>query len=95
MFSGFSTILIFLAATLIFAVSHALWRLADNVDKRVWVFDGTLGDLSQQASAINFGKLVSLGGKWTDSDVWETMTSIIHDLTGYPPGNMTPEMKFI
>ncbi|WP_282607030.1 acyl carrier protein [Pelagibius sp. Alg239-R121] len=92
MFSGFIAILV---GILVVAVSHTLWRFADSIDERVWVFDGTLGDLSRQASEVNLGQLVSLGGRWTESDVWKTMTTIIHDLTGFPPENMTPETKFI
>lgn len=92
MLSGSSA---FLGAVVIAAGSHILWRFADSSDERVWVFNGTLGDLSRQASETNFGKLVSLGGTWKEPDVWKIMTSIIHDYTGFPPDNMTPEMKFI
>lgn len=92
MFSGFFAVLV---GILIFAISHGLWRLADHFDKRVWIFDGTMGDLARQASEINFGKLVSLGGNWKEADVWKIMTSIIHGHTGFPADKMTPDMKFI
>lgn len=92
MLSGSSA---FIVGVVIAAGSHILWRFADSSDERVWMFDGTLGDLSRQASETNFRKLVSLGGTWKEPDVWKTMTSIIHDCTGFPPDNMTPEMKFI
>jgi len=90
--SGFSALLV---GILLAAITHALWRFADRCDNRVWLFDGTLVDLSRQASETNIGKLVSLGGKWTESDVWKIMASIIHQATGLPADNMTPEMKFI
>lgn len=92
LFSGISA---FVATAIIFAVSHALWRIAERSDNRVWSFDGTIGDLSRRASEANIGKLVLLGGKWKDADIWWSMTSIIHDFTGYPCHKMTPETVFI
>ncbi|SLN63340.1 Acyl carrier protein [Falsiruegeria litorea R37] len=91
-FSGSSAV----AASLsIFAISHAIWRIAERSDKRVWIFEGTIGDLSRRASDANIGELVLLGGKWKDADVWQTMTAIISDFTGYPSDQMKPETKFI
>lgn len=92
LFSGLSA---FVATATIFAVSHALWRIAERSDNRVWSFDGTIGDLSRRASEENIGKLVLLGGKWKDADIWRSMTSIISDFTGYPCHKMTPETVFI
>lgn len=91
-FSGFSAMLV---GVVLIAITHTLWRLADRLDNRIWLYDGTLGDLSRQASEINIGKLVSSGGKWTKPDIWKTMTSIIRETTGFPRDNMTPEMRFI
>lgn len=92
LFSGLSA---FVATGVIFVVSHALWRIAERTDSRVWSFDGTIGDLSRRASEENIGKLVLLGGKWKDADIWQSMTSIISDFTGYPCHKMTPETVFI
>lgn len=91
-FSGFNA---FVASLVAFALTHVLWRNAERSDKRVWIFDGTIGDLSRRASEMNIGKLVLLGGKWKEADIWQAMTSIIHDYTGYPSDKMTPETKFI
>lgn len=91
-FSGFSALV---ASLLIFAISHTLWRIAEQSDKRVWIFEGTIGDLSRRASETNIGKLILLGGNWKDADIWQSMTSIIQDFTGYPAGKMTPETTFI
>ena len=92
LFSGLSA---FVATAIIFAASHALWRIAERSDNRVWNFDGTIGDLSRRASEENIGKLVLLGGKWKDADIWRSMTSIINSFTGYPCHEMTPETVFI
>lgn len=86
---------VYIGGITIALVSHSFWRIADNADQRVWIFDGTLDDLSQQASALNFAELVSLGGAWKKSDVWKTMTAIIHEFTEFPTEEMKPEMKFI
>lgn len=91
----FDGVAAFLLAISIATASHGLWRIADRMDKEVWTFQGTLGDLARKASEINFGKMASQGGRWTESEVWKTMTSIIHDHTGFPLDDMKPELKFI
>lgn len=91
LFSGLSA---FVATVMIFAVSFALWRVAEWSDHRVWIFDGTIGDLSRRASEENIGKLIVQGGKWKDADVWQSMTLVISNCTGYPSRKMTPETVF-
>lgn len=91
-FSGFAAILVGLCLVV---VSYSLRRIADSLDDRIWIFDGTLGDLSRQASEANIGKLILLGGKWAETDVWKTMTSIISDFTGFSTKDMTPETTFL
>ncbi len=83
------------AAVAIAGTSHLLWRNADRMDNSIWIFDGTLGELSQRAAETNFGHLVSSGATWSRSDVWKAMTSIIQDFTGFPVENMNSETKFI
>ena len=92
LFSGLTAVF---AGFLIVTASHVVWRVAERNDKRVWVFEGTIADLSRQASEANLGKLISLGGNWNEFDVWTSMTSIIHAHTGFPPDHMTPDTKFI
>lgn len=81
----------FLAAT----IFHFLWRYATILDNRVWVFEGTLADLSRRASEANIGNLVALGGRWKEADIWKVMTSLVNETTGFPQEKMTPDMKFI
>lgn len=80
---------------LVFALNIAIWRYATSIDQRVWIFRGTLADLSRQASEENIGQLVSEGGKWKGADVWAVMTKIISDETGFPAEKMQPAMTFI
>lgn len=91
----FSGVLAAVSGILVFLIFHGLWRLADQHDKRVWAFDGTVADLAKQAAQNNFGKLVSQGGKWNKVEVWKSMAAIIEFHTGYPTEQMTPDMKFI
>lgn len=91
-FSGFYAIAI---GILIFALNFAFWEFATRIDQRVWIFKGTLADLSRQASAENIGQLVSEGGKWKGADVWTAMTKIISDATDFPAERMQPTMTFI
>ncbi|MGC3936489.1 hypothetical protein ACOTTU_01650 [Roseobacter sp. EG26] len=91
----FSGMLSIIAGFLTFSFTHALWRIAEHRDRHVWAFDGTIADLSRRAAEVNFGKLVSLGGKWNETEVWRTMTSVIQSHTGFPQDQMTPKMQFI
>lgn len=90
--SGFYAIAV---GILIFVLNIAIWRFAATIDHRVWIFKGTLADLSRQASEENIGQLVSEGGKWERADVWRVMTKIISDETGFPAERMRPAMTFI
>ncbi|WP_299282397.1 hypothetical protein [uncultured Tateyamaria sp.] len=92
LFSGLYAIAV---GILIFVLNIAIWRYATSIDQRVWIFKGTLADLSRQASKENIGKLVSEGGKWKRADVWAVMTKIISDETGFPAEKMRPAMTFI
>lgn len=80
---------------LLFVLNFAIWRLASSIDRRVWIFDGTLADLSRQASEKNIGKLISEGGRWQETNVWASMTKIISDETDFPAKKMRPAMTFI
>lgn len=91
LFSGFyaSTV-----GILLFVLNFAIWRFAASIDQRVWIFNGTLADLSRQAAGENIGQLVSEGGKWKGADIWAAMTKIISDETGVPADRMRPAMTF-
>lgn len=92
LFSGFYAVAI---GTLILVLNFAIWRFATSIDQRVWIYEGTLADLSRQASEENIGQLVSEGGRWKEADVWTAMTKIISDETGFPAERMQPTMTFI
>lgn len=92
LFSGSSATAVGL---IILVLNFAIWRFAARIDQRVWIYDGTLADLSRRASKENIGHLVSEGGKWTGADVWTAMTKIISDETGFPAERMRPAMTFI
>ncbi|MEM9342503.1 MAG: hypothetical protein AAGA87_05615 [Pseudomonadota bacterium] len=92
LFSGFYAIAV---GILILFFNIAIWRFATRIDQRVWIFKGTLADLSRQASEENIGQLVSEGGKWNGADVWTAMTKIISDETGFPAKSMRLAMTFI
>lgn len=92
LFSGFYALAI---GILIFVLNIAIWQFVTTIDQRVWIFKGTLADLSLQASEENIGQLVSEGGKWKAADVWAAMTKIISDETGFPAERMRPAMTFI
>ncbi|WP_350334317.1 hypothetical protein [Coralliovum pocilloporae] len=83
-----------LAGILIFAASYYLWRVASYLDKGVWVFEGTIGDLARRTSDAHIGQLISRGGQWKKEDIWRIMTGIVCDHTGYPKDRMKPEMTF-
>lgn len=91
-FSGFQAIAVGL---FIFALNLRTWQFAENLDQRVWIFKGTLADLSRQAAEEHIGQLVCEGGKWKETDVWAAMTHIISDETGFPAERMRPAMTFI
>jgi hypothetical protein len=76
-------------------LNFAIWRFATSIDQRVWIYEGTVADLSRRASEENIGHLVSEGGKWKEADVWTAMTKIISDETGFPAERMRPAMTFI
>jgi len=92
LFSGFHAIVVGL---IILVLNFAIWRFATSIDQRVWIFKGTLADLSRRASEENIGHLVSEGAKWKGADVWTAMTKIISDETGFPTERMRPVMTFI
>ena len=91
----FSALFAVAAGSLIFVLNIAIWRYATKIDQRVWIFKGTLADLSRRASEENIGQLISEGGKWKGADVWAVMTKIISDETGFPAEKMRPAMTFI
>lgn len=92
LFSGFYAIAVGLITLVL---NFAIWRFATSIDQQVWIFKGTLADLSRRASEENIGHLVSEGGKWKAADVWTAMTKIISDETGFPAERMRPAMTFI
>ncbi|WP_171101714.1 hypothetical protein [Ruegeria sp. HKCCD7255] len=92
LFSGFNAVL---AVILVFGLTHTLWRFAANSDGWVWQFEGSFEDLCNKAVETNFGKLVSLGGRWSDADVWKCMTSIVESNTGFPANRMEPSLRLI
>ena len=57
----FDVLNIYLCVSVI-SMFHVLWRFAARWDNRKWMFEGTLAELSMQATTANFGKLVAAGG---------------------------------
>jgi hypothetical protein len=54
----------------------------------------TLGDLARTAAAMNFGRLVKMGARHRDGDIWENLTEL---LSGYalPKAEIARETVFL
>jgi hypothetical protein len=54
----------------------------------------TLGDLSIRAAAMNYGRLVKMGARHRDGDIWETLTEVL-SCCELPKAEITRETVFL
>ena len=73
---------------------HIALSIARSRDKGVWIFEGTVAEAAMRAAKLNYGRLVSSGGRWSREEVWEVMTGIIQLHTGCPRDRMAIQSKF-
>jgi hypothetical protein len=65
------------AVGFVLAVPAALVFLATVDPHRLPTSCATLGDLARRAAAMNYGRLVKMGARHRDGDVWENLTELL------------------
>jgi hypothetical protein len=78
-----------------FAALAAASGILNGVDPGKLPADcGTLGDLSRKAAAMNYGRLVKMGARHRDADVWENLTELL-SCYELPKAEITRETVFL